>query len=149
MKTCFQNMLINNWIKFFSVTASLFWDKSASIVIFLPIFTYSVKIGREIIFQCWLLYDCFYTHVTTSPYCIVSSVRSYLLYETPATRWLDFHSVPGHSATTVTHMDAFDSPLGIRYHRILPYHRMQALVSDIVAKSVFASGSLFFETEFS
>ena len=28
---------------------------------------FSVKIGREINFQSWLLYDCFYTHVTTLP----------------------------------------------------------------------------------
>ena len=30
-------------------------------------FMFSVKIGREINFQSWLLYDCFYTHVTTFP----------------------------------------------------------------------------------
>ena len=30
-------------------------------------FMFSVKIGREIIFQSWQLYDCFYTHVTTFP----------------------------------------------------------------------------------
>ena len=30
-------------------------------------FMFSVKIGREIIFQSWLLYYCFYTHVTTFP----------------------------------------------------------------------------------
>ena len=30
-------------------------------------FMFSVKIGREINFQSWLLYDWFYTHVTTLP----------------------------------------------------------------------------------
>ena len=31
------------------------------------IYTFSVKIYREINFQSWLLYDCFFTHVTTLP----------------------------------------------------------------------------------